>query len=132
MGDHRHPREQYRLGHACGLGHQYRRQHRGDEPSDQWGELRVKLKRNPEIQRAASRRGRLQSSLKSVVTLGLVSVSTLIAGPKLSKDLEALPPSASVNVILRFTRPPSAADMTKVSPAGGVLKTKFERINGAL
>jgi serine protease AprX len=90
------------------------------------------MNRNPEIQRSVSSRRQSQSSLKFVVTLGLLSVSSLIAAPKLSKDLEALPPSASVNVILRFTRPPSAADMTTVSQLGGVLKTKFEHLNGAL
>jgi serine protease AprX len=55
-----------------------------------------------------------------------------MAANKLSTDLQRLSSSASVDVIIQFTGLPSQADLSAVSHAGGVLKQKFQSINGAL
>src|SRR5947207_779259 len=70
--------------------------------------------------------------LKRLLAVGLLSVTGLMGADKLSKDLQGLPPSASVNTIIQFTGLPSAADLNAVNHAGGVLKHRFQRINGAL
>jgi serine protease AprX len=70
--------------------------------------------------------------LKLLLTLGLFSVSSLVAANKVSAELHGLPPAASVDVIVQFTHPPSAADLKAVDHAGGVLKHSFQSIHGAL
>ncbi len=60
--------------------------------------------------------------LKLLLTFGVLCVPSLMAGSKLSAELQGLPPAASVDVIIQFTRSPSAADLSVVNHAGGVLK----------
>src|SRR4051794_10167617 len=73
----------------------------------------------------------LWALLKRLLALGLLSVSSLMAAKKLSADLQGLPPAASVNVIIQFTRSPTSTDLRAVSQAGGVLKQTFQGIHGA-
>ncbi len=92
------------------------------------------MNRNTNTKRACSigRRRHLAASLTFLLMLGPFSVSTLMAANKLSADLQALPPAASVDVIVQFTHPPSAADLTAANRAGGLLKRSFQSIHGAL
>src|SRR6476620_1743129 len=70
--------------------------------------------------------------VKFLLTLGLLSVSSLMAANKMSPDLENLPPAASVDVILQFTHPPSAVDLSTIDRAGGLVKQKFQSLHGVL
>jgi len=79
-----------------------------------------------------SGRRNLRALLKPLLTVGLLSVSSLMAANKMSPDLQGLPASASVDVILQFTHPPSAVDLSAVNRAGGVVKQQFQSLNGAL
>src|SRR4051794_13951942 len=94
----------------------------------------TKMNRNTNKNRAHSmgRQRHFRASLKLLLTLGLLSVSSLMAGNKLSMDLQGLPPSASVDVIIQFTGLPSQADLDAVSHAGGVMRQALQSIHGAL
>src|SRR5690242_3375283 len=74
----------------------------------------------------------LCASLKLLLMIGLLSVSSLMAADKMSADLQGLPPSASVDVIIQFTHPPSGADLSAVNRAGGLLKHQFQSLKGVL
>src|SRR3954462_6659333 len=78
------------------------------------------------------RQRHFQASLKGLLTLGLLSVSSLMGANKLSVDLQGLPASASVDVIIQFTGPPSQADLAAISQAGGVMRQAMQSIHGAL
>ena len=67
----------------------------------------------------------------SLLALGLLPVMAAMGAGKLSADLQSLSPSASVDVIVQFTTPPSAADLSKVAQQGGRLKAKFRHIPAA-
>src|SRR6266446_4304949 len=71
--------------------------------------------------------------LKIVLTLGLLSVSSLIAG-QLSGDLLLLelPPQAPVDIIVQFKNPPAAVDLASITHLGGTLKRTFPNIRAGL
>ena len=96
------------------------------------GRIEIEMNKNPNNRWTSRGQRHLQPLLKSVVALGLLSVSSLIARPKMSADLQALSPTASVDAIVQFTHPPSADDMSSLGRVGGVLRRRFQSLNGAL
>ena len=70
--------------------------------------------------------------LRFFLTFGLLSVASLMAGGKLSPDLDGLPQGAALDVIVQFTRPPSAANLMLIRQMGGSVKRTFPNIPGAL
>src|SRR5689334_11347312 len=75
-------------------------------------------------------RGRQQPLvwLTTLFTLGLFPFSSLLAAGKLSPDLGNLPHAASLDVIVQFVSPPTAADLAKITQAGGRIKAQFRNI----
>src|SRR5436305_12360350 len=69
--------------------------------------------------------------LKISVALPLL-VGNSLASSKLSKDLQRVPPGATVDVIVQFAASPNEGDFAGVARAGGALKQHFPNIHSAL
>src|SRR4051794_23235173 len=74
---------------------------------------------------------RLSVWLRLPVLLAFLFATTLMAA-KLSDDLQRVPPSAMVDVIVQFTGAPTADDLQAIGRSGGALKRHLPNINGAL
>src|SRR5439155_621836 len=120
------------LGYRSNLGHEYESRRRDLESAHKRRELRLEMYSN--VDRNATRKRLPQvppGRLKIVLTLGLLSVSSLIAG-QLSGDLQGLPPQAAVDVIVQFKLPPAAVDLAAITHLGGTLKRTFPNIRAGL
>src|ERR1041384_8320774 len=67
-------------------------------------------------------------SAMALLTLGLFPVSSLIGAGKLSVDLEGLPLTTNLDVIVQFVGPPTASDQAGIAQLGGQVKAQFHNI----
>src|SRR3974390_1519069 len=70
--------------------------------------------------------------LPQLPLLALLLASSLLAAGKLSSDLQSVPPDSRLDVIIQFSQPPAAADLTAIARMGGSVKKTFEHIPGVL
>src|SRR5437016_7204717 len=66
------------------------------------------------------------------LALVLIVGSTLFGASKLSKDLQNLPSSTKMDVIVQFVAPPGSSAINSVTVPGGSLKHQLPRIHAAL
>src|SRR4051812_34510703 len=74
---------------------------------------------------------RLRVGLKAPVLLAFL-LATSLMGAGLSNDLQRVPPTAMVDVIVQFASAPTAADLEAIAHSGGALKRRLPNIDGAL
>src|SRR5947209_11339316 len=86
----------------------------------------------PEQNRCMRRSERAIILVKYLLTIGLLHGSSLMAANKLSGDLEGLPPTRFVDVIVQFTHPPSGGEMNALAALAGGPKKSFPSIHGLL
>jgi serine protease AprX len=120
------------LGYRSHLGHEHESRRRDFKSAHQWRELRLEMYSNADHDATWARQPQsLPGRLKIVLTIGLLSVSSLIAG-QLSGDLQKLPPGAAVTIIVQFKNPPAAVDLAAITQLGGTLKRTFPNIRAGL
>src|SRR5438067_1972632 len=78
------------------------------------------------------RRGWTPMWLKLMLTLGGLSVSSLMADGKLSDDLKPPAAGSAVDVIVQFKDAPTEADLAEIARLGGTLKARLPHIRGAV
>src|SRR5579872_3567061 len=69
--------------------------------------------------------------LKTLALLLLASTVALAKNPKLSRDLDGLNPTSTVNVIIQYKNPPSKDDLKQLGPYGQ-MKKLFHGINAVV
>src|ERR1051325_7950005 len=64
--------------------------------------------------------------------LAALWASSLAAAGKVSNDLQGVAQGSTVNVIVQFTQPPSAADVAAIVQLGGTVSKGFQHVPSLL